>query len=71
MTKKAFAGFIATQLISEATAQGRIYTAFPILLWQMVWNGRPGMMDAFIFLGNSVFGPGMRGQLRRLLSPRV
>jgi hypothetical protein len=68
LTRKAFAGFIATQLISEATAQGQIARAFPFLSWQMLVKGRPRAMDWLLFLGNSLFSPGVRSQLRRILS---
>jgi glycosyltransferase involved in cell wall biosynthesis len=67
LTRRAFAGFIATQLISEATAQGCIYPAIPFLFWQMFKRGRPRLMDCLLFVGNSLFKPGTRGRLRRLM----
>ena len=70
LTRRAFAGFIATQLIGEATAQGCTYNAAPFLLRQMFSRGRPRMMDCLLFLGNGLFRPSLRGKLRRLLSPQ-
>jgi glycosyltransferase involved in cell wall biosynthesis len=71
LTRRAFAGFIATQLIGEATAQGRAYQAAPFLLRQMFSKGRPRTMDCVLFVGNSLFKPSLRGRLRRLLGPQV
>ena len=71
LTRRAFAGFIATQLIGEASAQGCMREALPFLLRQMFLRGRPRLMDCLLFLGNSVFRPTVRGKLRRLLSPQV
>ena len=71
LTRRAFAGFIATQLIGEASAQGCMREALPFLLRQMFLRGRPRPMDCLLFLGNSVFRPSMRGKLRRILSPQV
>ena len=70
LTRRAFAGFIATQLIGEAAAQGCAHSAGPFLLRQMFRKGRPRLMDCLLFLGNSLFRPSMRGKLRRLLSPQ-
>ena len=70
LTRRAFAGFIATQLIGEATAQGCASDAAPFLLRQMFRRGRPRPMDFLLFIGNSVFRPSMRGKLRRMLSPQ-
>jgi glycosyltransferase involved in cell wall biosynthesis len=71
LTKRAFAGFIATQLVGEAAAQGRAAVAVPFLLREMFSRGRPHLMDCLLFIGNSLFGPSTRGRLRRLLSPQA
>ncbi len=71
LTRKAFAGFIATQLIGEACAQGCMRQALPFLMGQMFRRGHPRPMDCLLFLGNSIFRPAARGRLRRMLSQRI
>lgn len=68
LTKKSFAGFIATQLVGEAAAQGRSFTAGPFLLWHMITLGRPGIMECTLFFGNCILKPSIRGRLRRMFS---
>jgi glycosyltransferase involved in cell wall biosynthesis len=68
LTKRAYAGFIATQLIGEAAAQGRGLKVAPFLLWKMFSLGRPGPMDLCLFFGNAILTPAVRTRLRRVMS---
>jgi glycosyltransferase involved in cell wall biosynthesis len=68
LTKRAYAGFIATQLIGEAAAQGRGLKVAPFLLWKMFSLGQPGPMDLCLFFGNAILTPAVRTRLRRVMS---
>jgi glycosyltransferase involved in cell wall biosynthesis len=70
LTRRSFAGFIATQLAGEAAAQGATWDAAPFLLRQMFICGRPGVMDIALFVGNCILTPAMRNALRGAFSRR-
>ncbi len=68
LTRRSFAGFIATQLAGEAAAQGAAWYAAPFLLRQMFVCGSPRFMDIVLFAGNCILTPKIRNGLRGVLS---
>ncbi|MGA2114625.1 MAG: glycosyltransferase family 2 protein [Bryobacteraceae bacterium] len=66
VTPRAYAGFIAATVASEASAQ-RAWRAFLGLLWEMSRNGAPKLFDYALYLGMWL-PAGLRRRLARLLS---
>jgi glycosyltransferase involved in cell wall biosynthesis len=59
VTPRAYAGFIATQVASQAARQGQ-WRAFLPLLAEMFQIGRPRVIDVLLFLGMWVVPPALR-----------
>ena len=69
MSRRAYAGFIATQLAPEAIAQGD-RRAFYVLLREAVLRGRLSALETLIYLGAWLMPAGLRRTLRVRLSRR-
>jgi glycosyltransferase involved in cell wall biosynthesis len=63
ITPRAYAGFIATQLAGEASAQ-KAWPAFFRLLGDMFRYGKPKPMDLALYLGNWLMPPSFRSSVR-------
>ena len=63
VTRRAYAGFIATQIASQAARQ-RQWKAFLPLLSEMFRIGRPKAIDMFLLLGMWFVPPSLRERLR-------
>jgi hypothetical protein len=70
ITRRAYAGFLATQLAGEAGRQ-RAWTAFFPLLSDMFRCGAPRLMDIAIYLGNWAMPESLRSPIRGLLSKKM
>jgi glycosyltransferase involved in cell wall biosynthesis len=66
ITRRAYAGFLATNLAGEAHRQ-RAWTAFPALLSDMFRCGEPRPIDLAIFLGNWAMPESQRSRVRGIL----
>ena len=69
ITRRAYAGFLATNLAGEAHRQ-RDWTAFFPLLIDMFRCGEPKPIDVAIFLGNWAMPESQRGRIRSILSKK-
>lgn len=63
VTRRAYAGFIATQIAPQAARQ-RQWRAFMPLLIEMFRAGRPKVIDVFLLLGMWFVPPSLRDRLR-------
>jgi glycosyltransferase involved in cell wall biosynthesis len=70
MTPRAYAGFISTQLASDASLQGA-WRAAPQLFAEMFRYGKPGYMDLSLFMGMWLIRPSFRRKLRALRYPNA
>jgi glycosyltransferase involved in cell wall biosynthesis len=61
VTRRAYAGFLATDVAREARDQ-RAWGQFFPLLWEMIWRGSPRLFDIALFLSSWV-PPGLRKSL--------
>jgi glycosyltransferase involved in cell wall biosynthesis len=68
MTRRAYAGFISTQLAPEAAQEGS-WRAVPQLFAEMFRHGAPGYMDVSIFAAMWLMRPSWRRTLRALRHP--
>lgn len=50
VTPKAYSSFVATMIVPQASNQGD-WKAFPLLLWEMLYSGKPRLIDFFQFFG--------------------
>jgi glycosyltransferase involved in cell wall biosynthesis len=69
ITRRAYSGFLATQLAGEASAQ-RAWSAFAPLTSAMFKLGKPKPIDIAIYMGNWILSRPVRSHLRRLISRR-
>ena len=67
ITRRAYSGFIATQLLGEAAAQ-QAWPAFLFLLSDMFRFGKPKFLDLAIYLGNWLMPQRLRSSLRSMLA---
>jgi glycosyltransferase involved in cell wall biosynthesis len=67
ITRRAYSGFIATQLAGEAAAQ-QAWPAFFFLLSDMFRFGKPKFLDLAIYLGNWLMPQRLRSSLRSVLA---
>jgi glycosyltransferase involved in cell wall biosynthesis len=65
MTRRAYAGFISTQLAPEASQQGA-WAAAPKLFVEMFRHGKPDYMDVSLFAAMWLMRPSLRRTLRAL-----
>ena len=65
MTRRAYAGFVATQLAPQASRQGA-WKAFLPLLWEMHRFGAPKTIDLLLFMGMWFAPRGFRRKSRAL-----
>jgi hypothetical protein len=63
VTRRAYAGFIATQVASQAARQGQ-WRAFLPLLIEMFRIGKPKPIDVLLFLGMWAVPPSLRERQR-------
>jgi glycosyltransferase involved in cell wall biosynthesis len=70
MTRRAYAGFISTQLAPEASLQGA-WAAAPKLLWEMFRRGQPDYMDVSMFAAMWLMRPSFRRTLRAWRHPHA
>ncbi|HEY0704528.1 MAG TPA: glycosyltransferase family 2 protein [Candidatus Acidoferrales bacterium] len=70
MTKRAYAGFISTQLAPEASLQGA-WSAAPRLFWEMFRHGKPDHMDVSMFAAMWLMRPSFRRTLRAWRHPHA
>jgi glycosyltransferase involved in cell wall biosynthesis len=69
MTRRAYAGFISTQLAPEASKQGE-WGAVPTLFNEMVRYGDPGFMEIIIFAAMWSIPSSFRRSIRAFLHPK-
>jgi glycosyltransferase involved in cell wall biosynthesis len=70
MTRRAYAGFISTQLAPEASLQGA-WAAAPRLFWEMFRHGKPDHMDVSMFAAMWLMRPSFRRTLRAWRHPHA
>src|ERR1700722_10248665 len=70
MTRRAYAGFISTQLAPEASLQGA-WAAAPKLFWEMFRRGKPDYMDVSMFAAMWLMRPSFRRTLRAWRHPHA
>jgi glycosyltransferase involved in cell wall biosynthesis len=70
MTRRAYAGFISTQLAPEASLQGA-WVAAPRLFWEMFRRGKPDYMDVSMFAAMWLMRPSFRRTLRAWRHPHA
>jgi glycosyltransferase involved in cell wall biosynthesis len=69
LTRRAYAGFVLVHVSSLAAAAGERAAAGE--LWREARaHGRPGTLDAALFLGKTLLPPSLRSRLRTLLTGR-
>lgn len=66
ITRRAYAGYLATQLAAEAHRQ-RAWAAFFPLLGDMFRRGEPRPIDLALYLGNWAMPESLRSQIRSIL----
>jgi glycosyltransferase involved in cell wall biosynthesis len=65
MTPRAYAAFLSTTVCAEAAKQ-RQWRAIPKLLWEILFRGKPGIVELSIFMGLWLSWPSLRHKLRAL-----
>ena len=70
MTRRAYAGFISTQLAAEASLEGA-WAAVPELFTEMVQYGKPGAMEYSLFGAMWLVRSSFRRKLRALFHPKA
>lgn len=69
VTPKAYSGFVATTIAPQASNQGD-WKAFPLLLWEMLYSGRPRLIDFFQFFGMWCIPQRLRRAIRGILKKK-